>query len=128
MARDRTFVPPVSSKKFKISQDEIDGIRKDAEEAKILLKNNYLFAYFNNTKQSILDIHAQQLICDTTETTEVNGVKNSIIKPSRQEYAHLAGTYRFIEKFINDLHQIITICEDMEYKIKNEELEVEEKE
>lgn len=124
MARDRTYRPQESIKKHKMSQDEIDSIREDAKNAQFLLLNPYFRAYCENTKKSILELHATQAIYDVTETTENNGVKKSISIPAKKEYTLLAGEYRFIDRFISDLEQTVQIAKEMESKIQSEEIEV----
>jgi hypothetical protein len=127
MARDRSYPKNLQqTKKDKITQEEIDSIRQDARDAKELLENSYLLTYFNNSKQSILELHAGQFIEDVVVTTESNGVKKSLSTPAKKEYIMLAGQYRFIQNFLGDLEQTVLICQQMEEKIKSEELEVQE--
>lgn len=124
MARDRTYNPEPAARKYTVTQEEIDAIREDGKNAKALLDNPYLKEYCNNIKKSILELHAKQAVYDRTETTETNGVKDTIIIPSKKEYTLLAGEYRFIDKLISNLEQTVKIAKDMEEKLKTEELEV----
>lgn len=124
MARDRTYKSPTNTKKYQSTQEEIDQIREDAHNAKDLLDNPYLKTYLQNSQNSILQIHAAQLVNDTTETTETNGIKTAVIVPAKKEYAMLAGQYRFINQLLGDLEQTVLIGTELENKIKSEEIEV----
>lgn len=124
MARDRTYKPVVNAKKHHASQEEIDNIRQDARHAKELLVNPFLKAYCENTKRSILELHARQLIGDVAETTEQNGVKRTITVPAKKEYTLLAGEYRFVERLLADLENNVLIAQELESKLKSEEIDV----
>lgn len=122
--RDRTLKPVTPVKKFSIKQEEIDKIREDAHHAQELLDNPFLNSYLSNTKQSILELHAKQLIYDVSETTEANGVKKTIIIPSKKEYTLLAGEYRLADRITADIEQTIQISKEMDEKLKSGELEI----
>lgn len=124
MSRDRTYKPVINEKKYQITQAEIDSIRDDARAATDLLKNPYFNSYCEQTKKSILELHAKQAVYDVTVTTETNGEKRSITIPSKKEYAMLAGEYRFIERLLSDSEQTVLICKEMEERLKSETLEV----
>lgn len=125
MSRDRSYPKPQLTK-FKIKQDEVDSIRQDSKDAKELKGNKFFLNYIANKKQSILELTAKQLIGDATQTTESNGVKKTVVIPSKKEYTLLAGQYRFIDEFLEDMNRAEAICSDMEEKIKSGELEVNE--
>lgn len=124
MARDRTFKLQPLIKKDKITQESIDETREKATHAKELLKNPYLQNYFQTAKDRILNIHAKQMLVDSTEEREQNGMKTTFRHTAKKEYTLLAGQFRFMEQFLSDLEQDIEIAKMMEEKLKSEELEV----
>jgi hypothetical protein len=123
--RDRT-IKPQQTTKYATTQDELDAIREDGENAQILLDNPYLKTYCNNKKHSILELHAKQAIYDRTESKVTNGITDTVIVPSEKEYTLLAGEYRFIDGLLSDLKQTVLIMQETNEKVKSEEIEVNE--
>jgi hypothetical protein len=124
MARDRTYKPVTNPTKYQVSQDEIDKFREDAKNAAALLNNPYLKTYFQTSKDQILEMHAKQSIYDVTEERETNGITTKMHFPAKKEYSMLAGKYRFMDEFIEDLKQAVSTGKLLDEKMKSEEIEV----
>ncbi len=126
--RNRKFDPNavVKGKKYLLSQDDIDKVREDAKKSQELLDNSYLQSYFTQAKGEILDINAKRLLQDTEESKEQDGVKKTIKFTAEKEYELLAGQFRFMDAFLNDLQQNIEIAKMLEEKLASGEVEVSE--
>src|ERR1035437_7777835 len=126
--RDRT-IKPQQTTKYATTQDELDAIREDGENAQILLDNPYLKKYCNDQKHFILELYAKQLVYDRTESKIANdGTTFTKIIPSKKDSAMLAGEYRFIDNLVSHLEGLVLDMKDTNKGIKEGTLEVEESE
>lgn len=108
----------IKSYKQKIAQDEWDQVQIDSEAANELLKHPkfaFLRNYLSNTQQSIEKTFTRQSINDAAieENTIVNGVVERVKRiflPARKEYSHLAGEYKFIERFLSDVQKFADLA------------------
>lgn len=120
--RDRTY-KSIKERVQKVSQDEIDKIRDDANNAKIILDNNFFLDYLEQIKKEIIDIHVKQLVYNAKEERDIVGGKKVIELPAEKEYQILAGQYRLAEKIVEDMKQIYQIGLELEKRIKDNTLE-----
>lgn len=108
----------IKSYKQKIAQDEWDQVQIDSEAATELLQSPkfvFLRDYLSNTQRSIEKTFTRQSINDAAieENTVVNGVierVKRIFLPAKKEYSHLAGEYKFIERFLSDMEKFASLA------------------
>lgn len=124
--RNRKFDPStlVKGKKYAATQEEIDQIIEEARQSQILLNLPYVMSYIEQAKKEILEMHARQSVYDVEEEQDVAGQKRIIKFPAVKEYQMLAGEYRFMDRFINDLQHNVELGKIVEEKLKTGEVEV----
>lgn len=101
-----------------ITQDEWDQIQLESKSAYDLLnhaKFAFLRQYLSNAQLSIEKTFARQSITDAAveENTVVNGVVERVRRiflPAKKEYSHLAGEYKFIDRFLADMQTFSTLA------------------
>lgn len=118
------------NKKPTIPAEEWEKLKDDAEAATELLTHprfKFVQDYFSNAQGSILQTFAKQSINDVCiEQSVGETTKKKLYIPAKKEYSHLAGQYKFIEQFINDMQVIISYPDEARKKMKEGVLEIAE--
>jgi hypothetical protein len=122
--RNRIYKPKRLFKKYTITQNKIDKIRYEAKESRKILNSKFLTSYLEAAQKDILETHALQSIYDSQEEYKMGETIRRLFFPAKKEYTMLAGEYRFIDRFVGDLKQAVSIAESMEEKLNSGELEV----
>lgn len=124
----------VPTNKQKISADNWEKMLSEAETAKEFLtdkKFEFIRKYLSASQSSILERFARESINDVTiQDTQMSqdgsGVSRTVTIPAKKEYSHLAGEFKFIERFINDLQKIVELPIQAKNDVKNGSLIVDE--
>lgn len=129
MARDRSYSPNAKRffKKPIVTQDEVDAIRAMGRAATAFLEDEKFLPirnYMLQAQQEILTMHAEQSIYDAQEEVAMGDRIKRIFFPAKKEYEMVAGEYRFVKRFLAHLDQSIKIANDLNDRIKSEEVEV----
>lgn len=109
-----------SSQKQRITQDQWDQIQIESDAATELLQHDkfvFVREYLSNTKKSIEQTFLRQSINDAAieENTITGGVVERVKRiflPAKKEYSHLAGEYKFIERFLADMEKFSALAKD----------------
>lgn len=109
-----------SSQKQRLTQDQWDQIQVESDAATELLQHDkfvFVREYLSNTKKSIEQTFLRQSINDAAieENTITNGVVERVKRiflPAKKEYSHLAGEYKFIERFLADMEKFSALAKD----------------
>lgn len=122
-------MPKLPSDKKKITAEEWEQVKADAEAAKEILEGPqfaFLRKYLDSAKNSILQTFATEAINDACIQTNIGDATKVVQYPAKKEYSHLAGQYKFIEQLLRDLTTISKFPEDARKLMKQNRLELEE--